>query len=389
MSYKPKTYNIMTFGCQANHADSSQIIGVLEALGFEYTDDYKTTDLFVINTCSVRQKSEDKVYGLGKHLHRRKNKPFVVMAGCMVGSVSGKRQRYAFSELKERTPWVDEYINPTQILDIPNILAKHGLIGEWGDKKLDIERLDNPEKTEIGYVNISYGCDNFCSFCVVPYAREKEISRNKEEIIREVQHLLDRGFSHIMLCGQNVNSWGLSMSEKFEIRAGSDQKLPFADLLREVHEMEGLEKLSFLSSNPFDFTGDLIDAIKLPKIDDFLHIAVQSGNNDVLASMNRRHTIEDFISLIKRIKEIKPSVKFGTDIIVGFPGENREQFLDTVKLFEMIPFKVAFISIYSPRKGTPSAEKMEDGVTREEKRWRHAKLTEVWKKTKDGRELKI
>ncbi len=383
MSYKPKTNNIMTFGCQANIADSSQIAGVLEALGFEWTEDYLKSDVFVINTCSVRQKSEDKVYGLGKALARAQDRPFVVMAGCMVGSVTGQRQRYAFHELKTRTPWVSEYMNPTQIQNLPNILAEHGLIGEWGDKKLAIDRIDNPEKTEIGYVNISYGCDNFCAFCVVPYAREKEISRTEEEILKEVKHLLDRGFKHIMLCGQNVNSWGLSMSEKFEVRTGSDQKLPFADLLRKVHEMEGLEKLSFLSSNPFDFTNDLIDAIQLPKIDDFLHIAVQSGNNDVLKSMNRRHTIEDFIDLIKRIKEVKPNVVLGTDIIVGFPGETREQFLDSVKLFEKIPFKVAFISIYSPRKGTPSAEKMTDDVTREEKKWRHAELTKVWKKNKD------
>lgn len=372
----------MTFGCQANHADSSQIAGVLEALGFEWTDDYLASDVFVMNTCSVRQKSEDKIYGLGKPLARAKNRPFVVMAGCMVGSVTGQRQRYAFNELKARTPWVSEYINPSQILNLPNILATHGLIGDWADKKLDIERVDNPNKNEIGYVNISYGCDNFCTFCVVPYAREKEVSRTKEEIIREVKHLLARRFKHIMLCGQNVNSWGLSMSEKFEIRTGSDQKLPFADLLREVHEIEGLEKLSFLSSNPFDFTEDLIAAIKLPKIDNFLHIAVQSGNNDVLKSMNRRHTIEDFITLINRIKEVKPNVVLGTDIIVGFPGETREQFLDTVKLFEQISFKVAFISMYSPRKGTPSAEKMIDDVPMDEKKWRHAELTKVWKRTR-------
>lgn len=372
----------MTFGCQANAADSSTMAGVLEALGLEKTENYLESDVLIINTCSVRQKSEDKVYGLGKELKRAKNRPFIIMAGCMVGSVTGDRQRYELAELKKKTPWVSEYINPSGISKLPDILKKRGLIGEWAEGAV-FPRVDNPEENrEIGYVNISFGCDNFCRFCVVPYARGKEISRSEEEITREVKHLLNRGFKHIMLCGQNVNSWGLSWDEKFEIRSGSDQKLPFADLLRNIHELEGLERLNFISSNPFDFTEDLIDAISLPKVDNFLHIAVQSGNNDVLKSMNRRHTIEEFITLLNRIKEVKPGVEFGTDIIVGFPGETREQFMDTVKLFEQIPFNVAFISIYSQRPGTPAEKLYEDDVSRKEKSYRHGYLTEVWKKTR-------
>lgn len=372
----------MTFGCQANHADSSAIAGVLEALGFEKVDKPLKADVLVINTCSVRQKSEDKVYGLGKDLKRTKNRPFVILAGCIVGSVTGERQRFAFGELKRKTPWVSEYINPSQITEIPQILKGHNLIGEWAESTT-FPRVDNPgENGDIGYVNISFGCDNFCRFCVVPYARGKEISRSEEEITKEVKHLINRGFKHIMLCGQNVNSWGLSMDEKFDIRSGSDQKLPFAELLRKAHEIEGLEKLSFISSNPFDFTEDLIDAIQLPKIDNFLHIAVQSGNNDILKSMNRRHTIEEFISLLNRIKKVKPSVEFGTDIIVGFPGETREQFMDSVKLFQAIPFNVAFISMYSQRKGTPAEKLYKDDIPLKEKKWRHAYMTRVWKKTK-------
>jgi len=352
-------------------------------LGFEATSDLEDSDLFVINTCSVRQKSEDKVYGLGKKLKRMQDKPFVVMAGCMVGSVTGKRQRFALAELKGRTPWVDAYINPKQIMEIPNILHTNGLIGEWVEGKLAVSRKDNlSEKNKIGYVNISFGCDNFCTYCVVPYAREKEISRSEKEVLAEVGDMINKGFKHIMLCGQNVNSWGLTMKEKFEVRTGSEHKLPFADLLRKVHDLEGLEKLSFMSSNPFDFTEDLIDAIQLPRIDEFLHLPVQSGNNDVLKSMNRRHTIEDYIVLIDRIREVKPEVVFGTDIVLGFPGETRDQFMDTVKLFEKIPFKVAFISMYSPRKGTPAAEKFEDDIPLHEKKWRHAHLTKVWKKNR-------
>uniref|UniRef100_A0A7C4XTN9 Radical SAM protein n=1 Tax=candidate division WWE3 bacterium TaxID=2053526 RepID=A0A7C4XTN9_UNCKA len=180
------------------------------------------------------------------------------------------------------------------------------------------------------------------------------------------------------------------MSEKFEIRTGSNQKLPFADLLRKVHDIEGLEKISFISSNPFDFTDDLIQAIKLPKIDNFLHIAAQSGNDEILKKMNRRHSINDFYDLVSRIRKEKPAVEFGTDIIVGFPGESRDQFMDTVRLFETVPFNVAFISMYSPRKGTPAQRFFRDDVPLEEKKWRHSYLTEVWNKNRPvGVKVKI
>ena len=381
--YKPKTYFVQTFGCQANKADSSTIAGVLEALGFEETNSPEASDLYVINTCSVRQKSEDKVYGIGKMLKGMKSPPFVVMAGCMVGSVTGERQRYAFAELKKRTPWVGVYINPSQIMSIPEILHKNGLIGEWAAKKFDPANVVSKQENNVhAFVNISYGCDNFCTFCVVPYARGKEVSRAKEEILGEINHLVGRGFKHVTLCGQNVNSWGLSMSEKFDIRTGSSQKLPFATLLREVHKIAGIEKIDFISSNPFDFTNDLIDAITSPKISNYLHIAAQSGNNDVLKRMNRRHTVQEFMELITAIKRAKPQVELGTDVIVGFPGETHEQFMDTVGLFEAVGFNVAFISMYSPRKGTPAQAHFNDDVSLEEKKWRHAHLTEIWEKTR-------
>lgn len=172
------------------------------------------------------------------------------------------------------------------------------------------------------------------------------------------------------------------MSEKFEIRAGGDQKIPFAELLREIHDLPQVTKIDFLSSNPFDFTQDLIETLRLPKISNYLHIAVQSGNNEVLKRMNRRHTIEDFVALTRLIKQAKPSVEFGTDIIVGFPGETREQFMDTVELFKTVPFNVAFISIYSARKGTPAEKFFGDDVSLTEKRWRHSYLNSIWKETK-------
>ncbi|MFC1722220.1 MiaB/RimO family radical SAM methylthiotransferase [Patescibacteria group bacterium] len=402
MSYKPKKYLIKTLGCQANVADSNTMSGILESLGFE---EFKTdkvfknekeelldilpqVDLFVINTCSVRQKSEDKVYGLGKVTSllndKKKSVPFTIISGCMVGSVTGSRQRYKFEILKKKTPWANEYMNPSQIFDLPKILHENQLLDEWAIKKYSPENVEaiQPEK-EHAFVNISYGCDNFCTFCVVPYARGQEVSRTEKEILFEVKHLANKGYKKITLCGQNVNSWGMSMKDKFEIRTGSDQKIPFADLLNKVHAIETIEKIDFISSNPFDFTKDLVETIKLPKISNYIHIAVQSGNNEVLKNMNRRHTVEEFENLIEEIKIAKPDVEFGTDVIVGFPGETRDQFFDTVKLFERIVFKVAFISMYSPRKGTPAEKFFKDDVSLKEKKWRHNKLTEVWKKTKN------
>ncbi len=387
--FEPKKYYIQTFGCAANVADSNTIVGVLEALGFEPATSINSLtekDLFIVNTCSVRQKSEDKVYGLGKNFvgqsarSKKKKKPFVVMAGCMVGSVTGERQRYEFAELKNRTPWVDDYINPAQIMELPTILQEHDMLDEWALKKFNAEEVHpGMEDTKHAFVNISYGCDNFCTFCVVPYARGKEVSRSENEILREINHFAVRGITEITLCGQNVNSWGLNMVDKFAIRTGSSHKLPFAGLLRKIHEITEIEKIDFISSNPFDFTQDLIETIKLPKISNYMHIAVQSGNNAMLSKMNRRHTIEDFYSLVSKITEAKPKVELGTDIIVGFPGETEEQFMDTVELVKKVKFKVAFIAMYSPRKGTPAERFYPDDIPLAEKRRRHAYLTRVWK----------
>jgi len=396
--YTPKTYFIRTFGCQANTADSNNLAGILESLGFEpvvepkdsqnerdaYLQFLPNVDVFILNTCSVRQKSEDKVYGLGKILKELdslgKKKPFIVMAGCMVGSVTGERQRYAFEELQKKTPWVDLYMNPSQVFDLPNLLLEKGILDEWAVKKYNAAEIKPVLNDKISaFVNISYGCDNFCTFCVVPYARGAEVSRPENEILTEINHLVIRGITDFTLCGQNVNSWGLDRKTKFQVRTGSNDKLPFADLLRKVHEIEGVRKINFLSSNPFDFTSDLLDAITLSKIDNYLHIAVQSGNNEVLKNMNRRHTIEDFYALVEKIKEVKPNVELGTDIIVGFPGETEAQFMDTVELFKKVKFNVAFISIYSVRKGTNADKFYPDDVPSEEKKRRHAYLTKVWR----------
>jgi len=390
-----KLYFIQTYGCQANIRDSQTMAGSLDALGFLPTKDFTKADVIIVNTCSVRQKSEDKVYGWGMKLgksisgkesiYEKKGSQVVFVTGCMIGSAKGERQRVKYAALKERLSWADYLLAPEEEYKIPQILVKEGLVDEWALKavyrsgKTINANPKHENDTEWAYVNISTGCDNFCTFCVVPYARGEEKSRSKEEIINEVKHLVDRGFGNIMLIGQNVNSWGLDRKTKFKLRAGSHHEIPFADLLRSVHEIDSVEKLSFISSNPFDFTQDLINTLTLPKIDRYLHMAVQSGNNDVLKKMNRRHTIEEFKELVTKIKKEVPNMRFGTDIIVGFSGETEDQFQDTVDLFKWMKFEVAFISIYSPREGTAAQKFLKDDVPLIVKKKRHAELMKIWK----------
>lgn len=395
-----KKYFIQTYGCQANIKDSQVMAGTLDALGLVNTGNYKKADIIIVNSCSVRQKSEDKVYGWGIRLGTRdeyiekKGKQVVFVTGCMVGSAKGKRTRVAFEELKERLYWADYLLSPEEEHTLPSILVKHGLVDDWAlkafnikntEKIQDISQKTNPKfhnDTDWAYVNISTGCDNFCTFCVVPFARGEEKSRSEDDILHEINHLIKRGYGNIMLVGQNVNSWGLDKKTKFQLRAGSKHEIPFAKLLRDIHLLSGVNKINFISSNPFDFTQDLIDTLELPKITRYLHFAVQSGNNDILKKMNRRHTIEEFKTIMDKIKSKIPEMKFGTDVIVGFPGETEEQFMDTVALFEQYPFETAFISIYSPREGTFAQKNFSDNVPLKEKKRRHALLTKVWKQTR-------
>ena len=336
VSKKSGTYYIKTFGCYANEADSDLIAGVLEKFGFRElkikkgNETYETryalekADVLVVNSCSVRQKSEDKVYGLGKIIKNAENiKAKVFLTGCMVGSATGDRKRFSEKELKEKTKNYDGYFAPGDIDKFVETLKKFGLI----DKNIDIEK-EKIERRQTdknhAYVNVSYGCDNFCSYCVVPYSRGCEISRSEKEILDEIKCLVRKGITEFTLCGQNVNSWDLSGEEKFKIRSGSKngngnqdfRNLPFADLLRKVHAVKGVEKIDFISSNPFDFTQDLVEIFKLPKISNYVHIAVQSGNNDILKAMNRRHTVEEFEQLIEDIRKVRAGIEVGAGIIV-------------------------------------------------------------------------
>jgi tRNA-2-methylthio-N6-dimethylallyladenosine synthase len=397
-SQKNLKYYIKTFGCYANEVDSDVVAGVLEDLGFkpirkkegnettEISYALENADVLIINSCSVRQKSEDKVYGIGKMVKEdKKRRAKVYLTGCMVGSVLGDRKRFSEKELKEKTNKFDDYFGPGDIARLLLLLKESGLIKNDIGVDVPVPRR-KLRKGKHAYINVSYGCDNFCSYCVVPYSRGAEISRSKKEILDEIGCFVRNGVSDVTLCGQNVNSWGLSREKKAKIRISEkrkvSRKLPFAELLREVHNIKEIKKIDFISSNPFDFTQDLVEVLSLPKISNYVHIAVQSGNNEILKAMNRRHTAEEFINLIEKIRRVRPDMEIGTDIIVGFPGETREQFMDTVHLVEKIGFSVAFISMYSPRKGTYAHLHLKDDVPIKEKKWRHMYLSKVWKKSK-------
>jgi len=342
-----------------NVHDSEYIAGVLENLGYISTDNIKETDILILNSCSVRQASEDSVYGWGKKIKLLEKKPFVILAGCLAGSATGERARITEQYIKAKVPWVDAIIPPKSMSSLSSIIPK---------------RL----RGDHAWVNISSGCDNFCTYCVVPYARKEEVSRPQEEIIKEIENLVKNGYTEFTLLGQNVNSWGLTKDEKFKVRLGSNITLPFANLLRTICNIASVTKVEFMSSNPFDFTDDLIGALKNSKVSRYLHIAVQSGDDEILAKMNRRHTAKEFLELVTKIKKAVPDIRIGTDLIVGFPSETEEQFLNTVKLCKEVKFNNAYVAMYSPRPGTVAATFKND-ITLTEKRKRHKILLGVIK----------
>ncbi len=332
-------YFIKTFGCQMNEADSEKIVAVLEKKGYLLASKIESADLVIINSCSVRESAENRVFGLVNNLNKLKKPPHIILTGCMVGSAREERRRYSLAELKKKLPEVDEFK-----------LIKE-LINSLPPKR---------KKKTSALVPIMRGCNNFCSYCVVPYGRGKEESLVLNEIVCEVERLAKEGCKEIVLLGQNVNSYG-------EDKTGKS----FANLLKEVHKIKGIEKISFLTSNPWDLSDEIIEAMSLSKIDRYLHLPVQSGDDEILKKMNRHYKTKEYLALVRKIREKIPDIKIGTDIIVGFPGESEKQFKNTLKLCREIGFDRAFISKYSPRPGT-SAYRLKDNVSPSEKkrRWR-------------------
>ena len=324
-----KRYYIKTFGCQANKADSERIAQLYQKKGYKPAKKIEEADLVIINTCSVRESAENRVYGLINNLINHQK---IILAGCML--------RYGVTTLKKKLPQVDEFLR-------------------MEDYCFDLSPI-RKEKT-YAWVPIMEGCNNFCAYCVVPHARGREKSRPFKEIVCEIDKLAKQGYQEITLLGQNVNSYGKDLKHKKK----------FGQLLRQLNEIKAIKKISFLTSNPWDLTDDTVQSIKLPKIDKYLHLPVQSGDDKILKKMNRPYTAKEYLSLINKIRKEIPEIKIGTDIIVGFPGETKEAFENTISLCKKIGFEKAYIAKYSPRPGT-AAFKLKDDIPPQEKkrRWR-------------------
>lgn len=344
-----KKYTIITYGCQMNHHDSEKISYLLENLGYEKENDIEKSDFIIYNTCLVRENAELKVYGqLGalKNLKRKKPEMIIAVCGCMMQT--GDARATIISKYKH----VDIIFGTKNISRLPSLISRHRSTGEV---IVDIEEEDildddtpiNREHPFIAYVNIMTGCNNYCTFCIVPYARGKEISRTPESIINEIKELANKGYKEITLLGQNVNSYGKTLRPK----------VSFPELLKMVNEVEGIERIRFLTSHPKDCSDELIEAIaNLDKVCENIHLPFQSGSNRILKDMHRVYTREHYLDLIRKLKEKIPNITLSTDIIVGFPGETEEDFNDTLSLVENVEYDQGFTFLYSIRKGTKAAE---------------------------------
>lgn len=366
MKQKNKTYNIITIGCQMNIADSERLASFLDSNGFTFESDVKKANVVILNTCGVKQSAEDRVYGLVNTIQKNNPGVKIVITGCL------SRRDDVKKRLIGR---VDILLPISEILQLPEILA-----GEEYNPKFSLESvrqakgkkyLDIPAKRGKVFsasVPIGNGCNNFCAYCVVPYARGREVYRPAREIISEVSGLIKDGYKEILLIAQNVNSY-------------HDKNYDFPKLLTAVTKIPGDFWIRFVSSHPKDMSDELIKVVASSnKICNHLHLAVQSGDDEILKVMNRKYTAKHFENLIARVRCARPGIAITTDVIVGFPGETRKQFENTVKLFKRVKFDLAYISQYSPRPGTVSS-KMKDNVTPVEKKRREEEINTILKAT--------
>ncbi|MEG0468495.1 MAG: tRNA (N6-isopentenyl adenosine(37)-C2)-methylthiotransferase MiaB [Longicatena sp.] len=365
-----KKYYLRTYGCQANERDSETLAGILEDMMFTACESPEEADFILMNTCAIRKNAEDKVLGeLGSLKRLKKNKPDLIfgICGCMA------QEEEVIDTILEKYRHVNLIFGTHNIHRLPELLHNVMMSGKRSVEVLSKEGdvIENLPVKRFGkhkaWVNIMYGCDKFCTYCIVPYTRGKERSRAMEDILEELRILKEEGFKEVSLLGQNVNSYG----KDAHIEGG------FAKLLEESAKI-GIERVRFVTSHPWDFTDEMIDVIaKYDNIMPFIHLPVQSGDSDILKIMGRRYTREQYLTLFHKIKEKMPDCAFSTDIIVGFPNETREQFENTLSLVDECQFDNAFTFIYSPREGTPAAA-MADNVELAEKQERLAILNERW-----------
>lgn len=352
---RPLTACTTTFGCQMNARDSEKLLGVLEQIGYQEETNEEAADFVIYNTCTVRENANMRVYGRLGQLNRvKKKKPHMLigLCGCMMQEpevVEKIKKSYRFVDLIFGTHNIYKFAE----LIVTRLESERMVIDIWKDTDKIVEDLPSERKFSFkSGVNIMFGCNNFCSYCIVPYVRGRERSRNPEDIIREIKSLVADGVVEVMLLGQNVNSYGKTL----------EHPMTFAQLLTEIEKIEGLERIRFMTSHPKDLSDELIEVMKhSKKICKHLHLPVQSGSTEILKKMNRRYTKEQYLELVRKIKKAVPDISLTTDIIVGFPGETEEDFLETMDVVKKVRYDSAFTFIYSKRTGTPAAA-MEDQV---------------------------
>ena len=369
-------YIVLTMGCQLNENDSEKISGMIEEMGYTRTDKIEEADLIAFNTCCVRENAEDRLFGkLGEVKKYKEEKGTIIaIGGCMM------QEKHMVEKLKKSYPFFDIVFGPHTLYKFPEDVYNTLTTRKRIEDILDIDgeiieglpiRRDDKIKASVAIMN---GCNNFCTYCIVPYVRGRERSRKAEDIIKEIEGLAKQGYKEITLLGQNVNSYMRVEREKGEDVGQIDS---FAKLLRKVNEIPGIERIRFISPHPKDFTDDVIEAIRdCDKVCKIIHLPLQSGSSKVLKDMNRKYTKEQYLQLVDKMKNKIPNVAFSTDIIVGFPGETEEDFEDTLDVVEKVCFEQVFMFIYSRRVGTP-ADKMENQVPEAIKHERFNRLKEL------------
>ncbi len=365
-----KTYFIATYGCQMNEEDSEKLSGMLKRFGYTRTEERDTADIIIFNTCCVRENAENRVFGnLGaiKKLKEKNPNLIIAICGCMMQQIG------MADKVLKTFPFVDIIFGTHNAYKFPEYLTRvqtEGVqIKEILDKETEIvEGIPIDRESSVkAFVTIMYGCNNFCTYCIVPYVRGRERSRKSEDIINEIKDLVSKGYKEITILGQNVNSYG----------KGLEEDINFAKLLRKINEVEGLERLRFMTSHPKDLTEEVIYAIRdCDKICEQIHLPVQSGSDRLLKVMNRHYDRERYLYLIDLIKKEIPDVTITTDIIVGFPGETEEDFQDTLDLVDKVKYDSAFMFIYSRRNNTP-ADKMENQIPDDIKHERFNRLVDL------------
>lgn len=369
---KKKTWMLTTFGCQMNEHDSEKLISMLEAMGYVRALSENDADIVIYNTCAVRENAELKVYGNLGHLKNLKSKRpdmKIVVCGCMM------QQPHVVEEIQKKYSHVDLIFGTHNLYKFPELLYSvmdrdELLIDVWDVDGEVVEGLRSNRKYDIkAFVNIMYGCNNFCTYCIVPYTRGRERSRKPQDIIDEIEDLVKNGVREVTLLGQNVNSYGKTLDD--------DIKISFAELLRKVNEIDGLERIRFMTSHPKDISDDVIYAIRdCDKVCEFLHLPFQSGSTSLLKKMNRHYSKEYYLDIIKKAKKEVPDLAFSTDIMIGFPGEVDSDIDDTIDICEAVRYDSAFTFIYSKRRGTPAA-KMEEQIPENIKHERFDRVLEV------------